>query len=615
MLVSGHSLGAGVVQYFMHDHPGPKFRAYTDGSPGSDHVNADAEDPRIMNIIRTDDAVTFVPDITAKTSNPISKLALVGLTTSLATLASAGGPIIAGGVNIGAAFINDIIITAQRKFRQGGEIFLNSPISDDFTDLLEHDKSSYVNDMATLFRFAEDLASPFATHGLAQALRADSIYNGVPVHLTVGRTTPGAGRDNGDSINPARDDDFALGGLGSDAFYFVKTDRISSTAAGGRIIDGGEGFDVLYLIGRASDYIVSTVGEKTIVEQKDAFHLITGAKLPVAVLYRVEKIDFVYDNAPILLGAGPTVHTAAPGATTLDVNPSFDVTEGGAGVLFINGTVRNDRIMLGPTKHEVFAGAGDDSVTMKPPTAPAPGPIAPAAPEDNVILHGEAGNDYLSSGSGDDLLLGDAGDDTLIGGTGINILRGGDGDDLYVIGSENDTADETGASGVDQIVTALASFVLSGPKLLGVFENLTGSGVVGQSLTGNALVNRMIGAAGDDTLNGGAEADFLDGGAGVDLAAASGAASVVYLDLISAPESSSTEPARSISFSTSKERSAAPAATFSMAITAPTFFAAAAPPTPSSAAAAMTRSMAATATTISWAGPPMTPRKPARAMT
>ena len=70
-----------------------------------------------------------------------------------------------------------------------------------------------------------------------------------------------------------------------------------------------------------------------------------------------------------------------------------------------------------------------------------------------VIIHGGAGNDYITS-SRDDiastedkvnevLIYGDDGDDTLIGGTNNDYLNGGKGNDKYYGGFGDDTLIET----------------------------------------------------------------------------------------------------------------------------------------------------------------------------
>ena len=63
VFVSGHSLGAAMVQDFMGDFPGdPRFQAWTIGSPGSDNVaSATGSDSKIVNYIHTGDPVTQVP--------------------------------------------------------------------------------------------------------------------------------------------------------------------------------------------------------------------------------------------------------------------------------------------------------------------------------------------------------------------------------------------------------------------------------------------------------------------------------------------------------------------------------------------------------------------------
>ena len=71
----------------MKDYAGDvRFRAYTDGSPGSDAFNSQTTDPRIVNFLHTDDPV---PLATVATSGP-GKL---GIGVLAAAVAVGGGPI------------------------------------------------------------------------------------------------------------------------------------------------------------------------------------------------------------------------------------------------------------------------------------------------------------------------------------------------------------------------------------------------------------------------------------------------------------------------------------------------------------------------------------------
>lgn len=143
-------------------------------------------------------------------------------------------------------------------------------------------------------------------------------------------------------------------------------------------------------------------------------------------------------------------------------------------------------------------------------------------------LIGNGGNDTLNGLAGDDSLSGGDGDDRLDGGLGADILEGGAGNDLYIVNMTTDVIVENANSGTD-LVQASAHYWLSDN-----IENLTLTGSLALTGTGNALANvisgnsganilsggdgddTLLGNNGDDTLLGGAGQDRLDGGAGAD---------------------------------------------------------------------------------------------------
>ncbi|VIO77545.1 hypothetical protein [Bradyrhizobium ivorense] len=122
--------------------------------------------------------------------------------------------------------------------------------------------------------------------------------------------------------------------------------------------------------------------------------------------------------------------------------------------------------------------------------------------DDNNVIIGGLGNDYL---------VGYGGNDTLIDGNGLNTLQGGAGDDIYAVQSNLDTVFEFANEGTDQVQTFLASYHLSANV-----ENLTFIGGTAHIGIGNELANVIVGNAGNDTLDGGLGADTLVGGAGDD---------------------------------------------------------------------------------------------------
>ena len=119
-------------------------------------------------------------------------------------------------------------------------------------------------------------------------------------------------------------------------------------------------------------------------------------------------------------------------------------------------------------------------------------------------LTGNELDNLISAGSGDDTLIGGDGADTLDGGGGSDILFGGPGNDTYLNVTSADTVLEQANEGIDTIVTALATYSLAS---LSNIENLTGTSVAGQTLTGNANANVIDGGGGGDTLIGGAGDD------------------------------------------------------------------------------------------------------------
>ncbi len=145
-------------------------------------------------------------------------------------------------------------------------------------------------------------------------------------------------------------------------------------------------------------------------------------------------------------------------------------------------------------------------------------------------------NNVIIGDSAKNTLTGAAGNDTLDGGAGVDKLSGGAGDDTYLVdlrskgaGSKatvvlEDTVLETANKGSDTLKlrmdTNLAqNFAGKAALTLGAnLENLDASatGKLNIGLTGNALVNRIVGSDGDNLLDGKAGIDTLIGGKGND---------------------------------------------------------------------------------------------------
>ncbi|MFZ1813708.1 MAG: Ig-like domain-containing protein [Rhizobiaceae bacterium] len=164
---------------------------------------------------------------------------------------------------------------------------------------------------------------------------------------------------------------------------------------------------------------------------------------------------------------------------------------------------------------------GDEFTTEDQQTVTISNTIAGA--ENDYVIIGSAGNDFLAGGSQNDQINGNAGNDTLIGGAGEDSLYGDEGDDLIIGGAGADTMG--GGPGKDTFILDSLDFGDSeGGDYIEDFsiddDVLDISGLIEGTYSGNPLdyvdayfngsasyfsVNIMIDADGTGT-----EADFQD---------------------------------------------------------------------------------------------------------
>jgi Ca2+-binding RTX toxin-like protein len=166
----------------------------------------------------------------------------------------------------------------------------------------------------------------------------------------------------------------------------------------------------------------------------------------------------------------------------------------------------------------------------------------------NDNLQGDSAANLLAAGGGADVLGGLGGDDILKGGAGDDFLQGGAGADTLDGGTGVDTASyrDSGSIGVQVSLSpgeAAFNGDAQGDVLVSV-ENLEGSGLGSDALSGNDGANvlegrggfdTLLGGGGNDILRGGADADTLDGGAGVDTASYSDSTRGVDVNLSAGP--------------------------------------------------------------------------------
>ena len=128
-------------------------------------------------------------------------------------------------------------------------------------------------------------------------------------------------------------------------------------------------------------------------------------------------------------------------------------------------------------------------------------------------LVGSAFDDKLYGNDGTNALTGGAGNDILDGRTGTDVMIGGSGDDTYYIDNADQVIEAAGG-GSDTIYT-VGSYALA-PGLEIEFLRANTAYSYNLTLTGNERANYIVGASGNDIINGGLGADTMSGSSGND---------------------------------------------------------------------------------------------------
>lgn len=312
-------------------------------------------------------------------------------------------------------------------------------------------------------------------------------------------------------------------------------DTILSGGEGKDVLVGGAGIDILRgglgndtLTGnRSNDIIDGGAGSDTLIEDLSAF---------------AGSVDFVIQNNLLVMvlndpNPAPPDETVTEGdvLTSIEIailkgspqDDTIDVSGWSAGALTVDGQGGSDTVKstapnagtlkLTNTGITFTDGSGTSAASLT------------FSSIELVYLYGSSGDDVLDATSytGTAALIGGDGNDILMGGPGLNLLQGDAGDDRFIFrpdgsldldvvaaGSGTDTLDfsafgtavtiNLSTLGAVQNVVAgeLQIFISSipGPAVEEI-ENLIG-GSAADTLTGNALNNRITGGAGADVING-----------------------------------------------------------------------------------------------------------------
>lgn len=311
----------------------------------------------------------------------------------------------------------------------------------------------------------------------------------------------------GDNLRTGNGDDYLSGGEGADTLG-------DASYRGAETLLGGDGNDLINLTLDKGDRVLAGAGDDLV----QAYGLYAGDVLPGANATRLDGGDgfdtlylhgggrgLIFDGARITI-EGVVIGTAANFERFLFFGSSADDR--------MIGTPGDDAYALNAGADTAIGGEGADSLD---------------GAAGNDLLNGDGGADTLLGGAGANTLNGGLGDDllTLTGDTLMDVVSGGAGLDTLIatgFGAAPITMQGSFPAGVD-IVAGGATLM----SLIGVDAVTIQVGAGADMLSGGNLADSLDGGGGNDTLRGGLGddtigsfnnqgADSLDGGGGVDLA-------------------------------------------------------------------------------------------------
>ncbi|MDP2831692.1 MAG: calcium-binding protein [Pseudomonadota bacterium] len=310
-----------------------------------------------------------------------------------------------------------------------------------------------------------------------------------------------------------------INGTGNSLSNTLTGNAAANTLKGGAgydILDGGAGADRMeggteddgYYVDNAGDVVVENAGEGDWdwIETTLNNYVLASNVETLGLAWGAGNLNGTGNAANNWLGGneGNNVLTALGGNDELDGGDGQDTLIGGAGddVYYLSAY---DGLIDSVVEN---TGEGVDTVYFYNPTAGAT--YALAANVENATTEWGYGLN-LTGNELANTLTGDYGDNVLDGGAGADTLRGGYGNDTYLVDNTGDVVTENLNEGTDSVNSAVA-------WTLGAnVENLSLTGSLALTGTGNELANTLLGNTADNILNGGAGSDTLFGGAGNDL--------------------------------------------------------------------------------------------------
>jgi Ca2+-binding RTX toxin-like protein len=312
----------------------------------------------------------------------------------------------------------------------------------------------------------------------------------------------GLGRD---TIFGGAGKDDLWGDAGDDRLFGGDDADLLNGGLGNDFLDGGAGND--RMTGGAGDdtYVFLDVNDLIIEEVGGGDDTIQGMiSIDLREFANVENVTLVAgnnatgsDEANRLVGSDY--------ANTLTGLGGDDLLDGRGGADSLIGGSGDDTYVVDDAFDRVVEAAGDghDIVYAS---------VSYVTPDhvEELVLTGTHALDARGTAAAE-TIVGNIAANRIDGGGGADRLYGGDGDDTYVVRDAATLVYELPGGGIDTVETSVDYTIADD------VENLRAIGPHGLALTGNALGNRIRGAAGADVIDGDAGDDVIEGGAGDDL--------------------------------------------------------------------------------------------------
>jgi Ca2+-binding RTX toxin-like protein len=356
------------------------------------------------------------------------------------------------------------------------------------------------------------------------------------------------GSNGDDVLFGAGGADTLAGGLGDDTFaYFGSADG----AGWGDALDGGAGWDKL-LAQTANAQM--TVSSMTSIEE-----ISTGGFSGVSLIayntndtIDLRNVQITGDLTLINLRGGDDVFYGTAGADVVDGgggNDILDMGDGddtirltsGNGVDIIRGGAGYDKIVYAAGGYNIDLFYVFEGIEEVYANTVGSMDIVGSAGNDDIDMRGIVltGIHLIDAEAGDDVIHGSAGGDTMTSGTGFDEMFGEGGDDYFVFGLTNESDVVHGGDGYDTLTTWSGAAIIYVSAFDGI-EAIRGPGGssntnAGFSGTDDAntfdLTNIAVSnityfklQGGDDTFIGSSSADWIFGGLGVDTLSGGGGA-------------------------------------------------------------------------------------------